>query len=142
MFDNILKSYREKTGMSQSDLANRLDISRTYLSEIERGISENISFDLAERILKIWSEPSHSTIEVVLPRRVLIDVIIAPEILWLNTIGVITESSCQGPPPVALIRPSSVNLAQQYGYIPEYQESVGLFQINLKTNIPLTSACT
>lgn len=130
---NILKSYRENTGLSQSETAEKLGISRTYLSEIERGVAVNLSHNLAVKILNLWSEPEHGTIEVVLPRRVHIDALIAPEIVWLNSVGIVTEASCQGPPPTAMIKPSSVDMARIYGYNPRYREERGLFEITLKT---------
>lgn len=132
---NVLKSYREKTGLSQFETAEELGISRTYLSEIERGVADNLSHNLAVKILNLWSEPEHGTIEVVLPHRIRVDACIAAEIVWLNSVGIVTEASCQGPPPTAMIKPSSVNAAQVYGYNPKYREEQGLFDITLKTKM-------
>jgi len=129
-FGKILKSYRAASHESQSEVASRLGISRNYLSQIERGKARNISFKLASRILNLNS--SHGCIRATLVRHVWLDAQIATEVVWLNQQGVITESSCQGPPPTALIRPSSVEGATRLGYKPVYQES-GLYEIALKS---------
>jgi transcriptional regulator with XRE-family HTH domain len=132
---NVLKSYRDANNLNQSELAEMLGISRNYLSLLERGKARNPSQRLYQKILNLWSDPCHATVKVTLPRRVKIDAVIAPEIVWLNAVGVITESSCQGPPPTALIKPSSVELAKTLSYTPEYHES-GYFEIILKTPVP------
>lgn len=89
MFGLILRAYRKEYGISQELLARTLGISRNYLSQIERGIADNISFRLGQRILNLQSK--HGKIEVILPRRALIDVEIASEIVWLNWEGVVTR---------------------------------------------------
>ena len=129
---DALIAYRQREGISQSTAAGILGISRNYLSQIERGNAVNVSHALALRILNLYSAPCHSWVEVTLPRRVRVDAVIAPEIVWLNTVGVVTEASCQGPPPTALIRPSSADLAISLGYLPLEHQS-GYFEIELKT---------
>ena len=74
----------------------------------------------------------HKQIEISIHRRILVDAQIACEIQWLNLEGVYTESSCQGPPPTALIKPSCRELAERLDYEPEYQRDTGLYQIYLK----------
>jgi transcriptional regulator with XRE-family HTH domain len=39
--------------MSQEDLAHKIGISRTYLSEIERGEAQNISFRVVDQLQKV-----------------------------------------------------------------------------------------
>ena len=77
----------------------------------------------------------HRQVEVVIFRQIMVDEAIADEIVNLNDQGVVTEGSCQGPPPVAMIRPSSVEKARALGYCPVYQGDVGLFEIELKSEI-------
>ena len=45
-----IKQVRFNRGLSQEELAEQVGISRNYLSQIERGISANISFDVARRL--------------------------------------------------------------------------------------------
>jgi transcriptional regulator with XRE-family HTH domain len=131
LWAEIVREYRNQLGLSQEELAVQLGISRNYLSQIERGKARNISFNLALKILNLGEQ--HGKVEVILPRRVMVDASIAPEIVWLNHCGVITESSCQGPPAMALIKPSSVERAKELGYEPEYLADVGLFEIRLRS---------
>lgn len=107
------------------------DTVQKYLS-IERGKVSDVSFSLGMKILNLPSHPFHRQIEITVSRRIFVDAQLAPEIQWLNLEGVYTESSCQGPPPTALIIPSSKRKAEEMGYIPKYQEDVGLYQIRLK----------
>jgi transcriptional regulator with XRE-family HTH domain len=132
IFADLIRAYRERTGLSQEQVAHRLGVSRNYVGQIERGQARNVSFELGARILSLGA--AHGKIEVELTRRALIDAAIGPEIIWLNTAGVVTEASCQGPPPTALIRPSSVKRARELGYQPELQDT-GLYQIQLKSRV-------
>jgi DNA-binding XRE family transcriptional regulator len=134
-FARFLKDYRHMHNLSQSQLADRLGISRTYVSEIERGVADNLSWSLGLRILDLDSQ--HGQIEVVLPRRIQVDARIATEVVWLNQQGVTTEGSCAGPPPTAMIKPSGAERALRLGYEPQYREDTGLFEIQLKSDIPL-----
>jgi transcriptional regulator with XRE-family HTH domain len=131
-FADLIRAYRERTGLSQEQLARRLGVSRNYVGQIERGQARNVSFELGTRILSLGT--AHGKIEVDLVRRVSLDAVITPEIVWLNVAGVVTEASCQGPPPTALIRPSSAARARELGYEPELLDT-GLFQIRLKSRV-------
>ena len=71
---------------------------------------------------------------IIVPRKMAVDEMIADEILALNRAGIVTEGSCQGPPPTAMIRPSCNLLAIEMGYAPHYREDVNLFEIELKTH--------
>lgn len=53
-----LKAYREKRGMSQTDIANLLGITRASFSAIERGVREGkqIFWESLQRELDIPSE--------------------------------------------------------------------------------------
>ncbi len=52
-FGEILKTYRKRERLSQTEAAVRLGISRVYISQIERGVSNNISWRLGCRILDL-----------------------------------------------------------------------------------------
>lgn len=52
-FGKILKEYREQNKCSQTELATLLGISRNYVSLIERGVRDNISWRLGCRILAV-----------------------------------------------------------------------------------------
>ena len=128
----ILREYRETYNLTQEQVADEINISRNWLSKIERGKVSDVSFSLGMKILNLPSHPFHRQIEITVSRRIFIDAQLAPEIQWLNLEGVYTESSCQGPPPTALIIPSSKRKAEEMGYKPEYQEDIGLYKIHLK----------
>ena len=134
-FGSILKQYRQDYEKSQGWTAKLLDISRNHLSSIERGESGNPSYELAVKILNLPSlendGKAHKTIEVTLSHRVEVDAVIAQEIVFMNSQGVVTVSSCQGPPAIALILPSSMKRVEEIGYFPVYQEDIGLFQVDL-----------
>jgi hypothetical protein len=82
----------------------------------------------------------HKQIKMKLSEVVFIDVDIAPEIDLINRQGLVTEASCQGPPPTALIKPSMVNLAKQLNYKPTLQRDIGFYEIKLKTKVPFNKA--
>ncbi len=48
-FGTVVKKWREKLRLSQDDLAQRADLHRTYISDIERG-SRNVSLKNVERL--------------------------------------------------------------------------------------------
>lgn len=52
-FAERVRQRREAEGMKQRELAEEAGISRTYLSEIERGEAQNISFRVVERLKEI-----------------------------------------------------------------------------------------
>lgn len=49
-FGEAVREERRNQGYSQEDLASAVDISRTYLSQIEQGRAKNLSLRLAERL--------------------------------------------------------------------------------------------
>lgn len=49
-FGQNVRSERKKQGYSQEDLAEEIEISRTYLSQIEQGRAQNLSLRLAQRL--------------------------------------------------------------------------------------------
>ena len=51
-FNNNLKYYREKAGISQEELARRTGISRTYISGIEVG-DRRLTLNTATRIAEV-----------------------------------------------------------------------------------------
>lgn len=53
MFIFIIKEVREEKGISQKDLAEKLNISQSYLSEIENNKKKNVSFELVFNICDI-----------------------------------------------------------------------------------------
>ena len=50
-FGRKVHDRRVKEGWSQEDLANKADISRNYVSEIERGVATNLSWQVLERLV-------------------------------------------------------------------------------------------
>lgn len=46
---NKVKEYRERSGLTQIDMANKLGVTSNYLSMIERGI-RNPGFNLSKKI--------------------------------------------------------------------------------------------
>lgn len=49
-FGERVRTQRKKDGYSQADLAEKVEISRTYLSQIEQGRAQNLSLRLAQRL--------------------------------------------------------------------------------------------
>lgn len=49
-FGENVRRERKNQGYSQADLAEKVDISRTYLSQIEQGRAQNLSLRLAQRL--------------------------------------------------------------------------------------------
>lgn len=49
-FGKRVRRERKKQGYNQEQLAERVDISRTYLSQIEQGKAQNLSLRLAQRL--------------------------------------------------------------------------------------------
>jgi transcriptional regulator with XRE-family HTH domain len=52
-FGDQVRKRRKADGFSQEKLAEQAGISRTYLSEIERGEVENISFRVVEKLKEV-----------------------------------------------------------------------------------------
>ena len=141
LFGDIIRTYREQHGLTQQQVAERLQLSRNYVSQIERGLADHLSFELVLRILNLprglaagLPGKPHGQVSVTLTRRVMIDAVIAPEIVWLNSQGVVTEGCCAGPPPSAMITPGSLAVARRLGYECSWS-GLGLYEIILKSNV-------
>lgn len=61
MINKALKIIRQFHKIKQAELAEQLDISKSYLSEIESG-KKPVSFDLLERYSKIFEIPVSSLV--------------------------------------------------------------------------------
>ncbi len=61
MLNRILKLVRQYNEMSQTDLAEKLQISKSYLSEIESG-KKVISLELVQRYSEIFDIPTYTLI--------------------------------------------------------------------------------
>lgn len=48
----LIKQIRESMGITMSELADRVNISKNYLNRIERGLNENISLEIASNLAK------------------------------------------------------------------------------------------
>lgn len=59
MIHRALKLLRSYHGLKQKDLAERLDLSPSHLSEIEAG-TKPVSYDLLERYAKVFDMPVSS----------------------------------------------------------------------------------
>jgi transcriptional regulator with XRE-family HTH domain len=62
-FGERVRERRMKEGLSQTELAETVGISRTYLSEIERGVATNLSWGVVRRLatalgIQVEQEPS------------------------------------------------------------------------------------
>jgi transcriptional regulator with XRE-family HTH domain len=49
-FGEIVRKLRKQENLSQSQLATKINISRNYLSEIERGEAANLSWDIRTKL--------------------------------------------------------------------------------------------
>lgn len=49
-FGSQVRKYRTEKGLSQEELAEQVGISRNYLSQIERGVSTNLSLEVAKKL--------------------------------------------------------------------------------------------
>lgn len=56
MYVFIIKYLREQKNMTQQELADKVNISRNYLSEIENNKTNNVSFDLILKISDVLNE--------------------------------------------------------------------------------------
>ena len=61
MIYRALKITRQFHGLTQAELALKLDISKSYLSEIESG-KKSISYDLLEKYSKLFDIPTSSLV--------------------------------------------------------------------------------
>lgn len=65
-FAKRVRDRRIQEGLSQQELADRIGISRNYLSQIERGQATNLSWQVRERlsdVLGLKTEPPTSPLE-------------------------------------------------------------------------------
>lgn len=60
MQNDALRLVRVFHDMSQTDLAAKLRISRSYLSEIEKGEKKKVTLDLLERYAEVFKIPMSS----------------------------------------------------------------------------------
>lgn len=63
-FGKKVRQRRKKEGMNQKELAAKARISRTYLSEIERGEAQNISFRVVEKLEEVLGLDRETTGEL------------------------------------------------------------------------------
>jgi transcriptional regulator with XRE-family HTH domain len=52
-FGQRIRDRRVEEGWSQEDLARKADISRNYLSQIERGVATNLSWQVRKRLVTV-----------------------------------------------------------------------------------------
>ncbi|MGG1573164.1 helix-turn-helix domain-containing protein [Fictibacillus sp. NRS-1165] len=57
MIGTLVKKYREEKGLSLSNLAQRSDIAKSYLSMLERNIQTNPSVQVLEKIAYVLDIP-------------------------------------------------------------------------------------
>lgn len=57
MFANQVRRRRKELGISQEELAHRADVHRTFVSQLERGVS-NVSIDNIARISNALEVPA------------------------------------------------------------------------------------
>lgn len=58
MLPRALKTIREIHQMQQSDLAERLGISKSHLSEVESGKKKNVSVELLKKYSEVFDIPA------------------------------------------------------------------------------------
>jgi transcriptional regulator with XRE-family HTH domain len=61
LFGQTVRDRRQAQGLSQDDLAERVGISRNYLSQIERGLSTNVSWPITKKICDALGLPAPGT---------------------------------------------------------------------------------
>ena len=57
-FGQTVRDRRQAQGLSQDELAERVGISRNYLSQIERGVSTNVSWPITKKICDALGLPA------------------------------------------------------------------------------------
>jgi transcriptional regulator with XRE-family HTH domain len=70
-FGERVRERRIQEGLSQGELARKVDISRNYLSQIERGEATNLSWQLVERLTTILGLKEEHIEEAALDRATL-----------------------------------------------------------------------
>lgn len=68
-FGQRVREKRKKEGMSQADLAGKVDISRNYLSQIERGEAVNLSWQVKKKLADTLGIP----VEMLLDKSTMLD---------------------------------------------------------------------
>ena len=63
-FGQVVRKRRQSKGVSQEELADRCNLHRTYISEIERGL-KTVSLLSLLRIVEALDIPAHTLIEEV-----------------------------------------------------------------------------
>lgn len=58
---SIIKRERLRSGLSQGEVAKRLDIERSYVTSLETGRKQP-SYALLERIAELWHMPPHDLV--------------------------------------------------------------------------------
>ncbi|MCC1498313.1 helix-turn-helix domain-containing protein [Alcanivorax sp. 1008] len=61
MINRALKTIRQFHGLTQAELASKLSMSKSYLSEIESG-KKSVGYDLLERYSEIFDVPVSSLV--------------------------------------------------------------------------------
>ncbi|RSL31675.1 helix-turn-helix domain-containing protein [Salibacterium salarium] len=67
MIGQKIKLYRRKKGLSLSDLSNKSNISKSYLSYIERDVKQNPSIDVLKKIASVMDISVEELIEDSIP---------------------------------------------------------------------------
>jgi transcriptional regulator with XRE-family HTH domain len=62
-FGGMIRYRREEEGWSQEELAQKVNLSRNYLSQIERGVATNISWQIVERLVSVLGLSFPQTID-------------------------------------------------------------------------------
>jgi transcriptional regulator with XRE-family HTH domain len=57
-----LRVIRERTGIKVADLAESLDVDRSYITKLEIGTSKRVGVDLYRRLLEVLDLPDHRTL--------------------------------------------------------------------------------
>jgi len=61
-FGKRVKELREKRGMSQGDIAKKIGVHPSYISQIERGV-QNVSLRGMERLAKVFNIPINTLLK-------------------------------------------------------------------------------
>ncbi|MBK0292115.1 MULTISPECIES: helix-turn-helix domain-containing protein [Priestia] len=64
MIGDKIHKIRKKKGLTLSELAERANMSKSYLSNIERNLNDNPSIQVVERIAAVLNVDLHTLIEI------------------------------------------------------------------------------